>query len=176
MVWGHPRYGRLSRFADGGLKPADQERVARHLAKCARCREEVAVIRRVATVARALRMPTVSPAVLDDALARRWAGDRVLLPSSDPGAPEFTPRRVLSPVAALITLLVVAAMVSVGVLWADRPGPEATPADLGSGAVDTLGAGEAAPPAMLSLTPVQAAGDGAEGEAPAPDPGPESAQ
>jgi anti-sigma factor RsiW len=151
MIWGHPRYGRLSRFADGTLMASDQERVARHLARCTRCREEVAAVRRFGEWARELDMPRVSPAVLDDALARRWAGDRVLLPASDPGAREFAPRRVLSPVAAVITLLLVAALVSVGMLWAHRPTMESSPADMGAHPVDTLGGDVPMPPALLSL-------------------------
>lgn len=169
MLWGHPRYGRLSRFADGGLKRADQERVARHLAGCSRCREEVARIRRFGEVVRAVQMPRVSPAVLDDALARRWAGDRVLLPSSDPGASEFAPRRVFSPAAALITLLLVAALVSMGMLWAHRPDAQPSPADMGSQVVDTVGVDRTPVPAMLSLVPARP-GDDPEEEEPSPVP------
>lgn len=125
MTWitGHPGYRRLSRFADGELGAREQERVASHLAACPRCREEVALIRRMADAARQIPAPPASERLLQQALARRAAGERVLLPTSDAGAPSKRRPRTgrTAAIAAMLTLLVGSLVYSVQLLEADRP-------------------------------------------------------
>ncbi|MEJ2503701.1 MAG: zf-HC2 domain-containing protein [Gemmatimonadota bacterium] len=142
----------MSRFADGELDEPEHQRVTKHLARCPRCRDEVTLIRRLGDVTRDLATPRVSPAVLDDALARRWAGDRVLLPPSDPGAAQPSSRQFLSPLAALIVFLVATFLVSVGVLWASRPESAHAPPDAPPRAVEPVGT-LGSSPAALRLAP-----------------------
>ena len=115
MTFFHPRHARLSRYADGDLPVSRRARIATHLADCPHCRSRLRFIRHAGELARSLEAPRVSPAVLDDAIARRWAGERVLLSSEPPGARPSAPRRILSPIAAALTLLATAVLV-VGVI------------------------------------------------------------
>ncbi len=93
MFLRHPSFARLSRFADGELSGRRRERTARHLAECARCREEVAFIRRAGEVARSIPARPPSDDLLEDILERRAAGERVLLPTSNPDPPVRRRRR-----------------------------------------------------------------------------------
>ncbi|HSH44222.1 MAG TPA: zf-HC2 domain-containing protein, partial [Longimicrobiales bacterium] len=125
MIWltGHPGFQRLSRFADGTLRPREQARVASHLADCPRCREEVAMVRRMAETAREIPAPAISDHILRQALNRRAEGERVLLPTADAGAPPARQPKTsrLVAMAAMLTLLVGSLVLSVRVLEADRP-------------------------------------------------------
>lgn len=125
MIWitGHPGFRRLSRFADGELRAREQARVASHLADCPRCREDVALVRRMARAARTMPTPRASDELLQQALARRAASERVLLPTTDAGAPATARPRTArtAAIAAMLTLLVGSLVVSVRMLEADRP-------------------------------------------------------
>ena len=125
----HPRDRDLNRFADGALGEPVHGRVAAHLADCTRCRDEVALIRRMSDVARTIPTPIATDEVLRRALARRTGGERVLLPLSDAGAPRPAAPRRFAPaaIAALLTLMIASLVVSVRVLEADRPGLQVLP-------------------------------------------------
>jgi hypothetical protein len=128
-IVGHPGYGRLNRFADGGLTDREHARVADHLAQCARCREDVTFIRTTGDAARALPTPPVAAEALETILRRRAAGDRVILPVADAGPDrERPPRRSAAAAAVAMLAVFTAGMVfSVGVLQADRPGLRIVP-------------------------------------------------
>ena len=71
----HPAEARLNRFADGDLDERDQARVAEHLAGCPRCREEVAIVRRLGEMTRSLPTPIAQDEVLRRVLGAnrgRW--------------------------------------------------------------------------------------------------------
>jgi thiol-disulfide isomerase/thioredoxin len=105
----HPRSFLLSAFADGALPHARRDRVAAHLAACARCRAAVESYRAIGSAAAALDPAPLPADGLAAVLARRAAGDRVILPVED--AP---PRRAMHPAlraAAGIVLLLAAAAV-----------------------------------------------------------------
>lgn len=87
----HPREGELNRFADNELPPRIRARVARHLESCVRCRTLVGDTTSLGAAARALATPAVPDGALDRILARRDRGDRVIVPTADPGA-RSTPR------------------------------------------------------------------------------------
>lgn len=123
----HPGYPTLNRFADGELEPAEARRVSAHLAKCSRCRAEVAFIRRAGEVARSIETPPVPAAILDRVLERRAEGERVLLPLESPGAAPPARRRLIPAAAAAIVLFAAGLFLTTGVLEADRGGLHVTP-------------------------------------------------
>ncbi len=124
MIWilGHPPFERLSRFADGELDNARRARVAAHLASCERCRDTIRFIHELGEAARNLPAPEPPADVVPRFLARRAAGVRVILPTSDPIPLEPERRRTLpAAIAASIALFVAGALlVSVPRLNADR--------------------------------------------------------
>lgn len=123
----HPSYAALNRFADGELKSRRHRRVADHLAGCSRCRQEVAFIRRAGDLARSLDPPATPEGLLDDVLARRAAGERVLLPLQSPGA-DTPPRLRVFPAAAAALVLVTATLfLFTSLLEADRGGLDLEP-------------------------------------------------
>lgn len=104
----HPRFTSLARYAAGGPDDRDRARIAAHLAACARCRESVASLRRADAAAREAHVPAPPAGALERVLARRAAGERVILPAAEPQAPPRR-RRLLPAVAASLVLLVAAA-------------------------------------------------------------------
>jgi hypothetical protein len=77
----HPRNTTLNRYADRTLDPSRMRRVSEHLIGCLRCRENVDQINDLGTRARAGIAPVASSEMLDRILARRQAGERVILPT-----------------------------------------------------------------------------------------------
>jgi thiol-disulfide isomerase/thioredoxin len=121
----HPRSFLLSAFADGALPPARRDRVAAHLAACARCRATVESYRALGAAASSLAAAPLPADGLAAVLARRAAGERVILPVED--AP---PRRAAHPAlraAAGIVLLLVSAAV---LMVASAPRLEAVSSEL----------------------------------------------
>ncbi|HET7462347.1 MAG TPA: hypothetical protein VFJ82_13925, partial [Longimicrobium sp.] len=100
----HPRVATLSRHADGA---APGPRLAAHLLRCPRCRAAVDEMRALAESARAAPVPLPAPDALERILARRAAGERVLLPA-DP-APAARPRVARRGVLVAAAVLVLAA-------------------------------------------------------------------
>ena len=119
---GHPRFERLSRYADGELEGPERERVASHLARCERCRDTIRFVRELGETARHLPAPEPPADVVPRFLARRAAGERVILPTADPVPIESERRPVLpAAAAAVLALFIVGALlVSVPRLDADR--------------------------------------------------------
>lgn len=76
----HPTFRRLVRFADGDLGGKKKGRTAAHLRRCPGCREKVAFLRSLSATARRAPEPDPPAEALEEVLARRDAGDRVILP------------------------------------------------------------------------------------------------
>ncbi|NOT06782.1 MAG: hypothetical protein HOP28_01115 [Gemmatimonadales bacterium] len=110
----HPRFRTLVDWAAGRMAEPARRRVSDHLAQCDRCRTRVARIREIRHQAAAAAAVELPPGALEAVLARRAAGNEVLLPS-DPG-PNLTrsPARVA---AGVLLVLGVA-----GTLFAAVPG------------------------------------------------------
>ncbi len=105
----HPSFRRLSLHADGDLDAQAQHRVAGHLERCARCRAAVERIRLLDAEARALPAPPLRPDSLERVLARREAGEQVLLPLGDPPVRRAARLRGWAAAAAVVAAVVVGA-------------------------------------------------------------------
>lgn len=79
----HPSGNALQRFGDEGSEGARSKRVARHLASCARCRQEIAAVRALGDAARSAPKPEIAKDAWDRIAEQRRAGARVLLPLDD---------------------------------------------------------------------------------------------
>lgn len=104
----HPRFRTLARIADGELPPGRAERTAAHLERCARCREKVRFLRSLSSVAERAPEPEPPADALEKVLARRDAGDRVILPAGDTAerAPEDRRSKIGPGLAAAALILV----------------------------------------------------------------------
>jgi hypothetical protein len=82
----HPRAGALERFAEAASHGTAAERadVARHLVRCARCRETVAFRRSLRDGVQRLPVPAPSDDLLARVLADRAQGARAILPVAPP--------------------------------------------------------------------------------------------
>lgn len=90
------------------LSPPKRDRVRTHLADCQRCRDELAFARETRAALRAVTTPRAAPDTLDRILARRRAGERVILPAD---VPRERPRRRLAvPIAVGATLVAAVAI------------------------------------------------------------------
>ncbi|MFQ5891035.1 MAG: anti-sigma factor family protein, partial [Gemmatimonadota bacterium] len=86
----HTSFLELSRFADQTLGRKERQRVQAHLHECARCRERLSFIRELGQAARQIHHPRPPNELLAEILAKRAAGERVILPAA---APSFSRRR-----------------------------------------------------------------------------------
>ncbi len=108
MTWfRHPGFRRLERLSDGDCTPEEARRLREHLADCSRCREELAFLRSLDRTIREISTPRPPPGILEEALARREAGERRILPVEDP--PPAPRRRAGGLAAAAAALAVIAA-------------------------------------------------------------------
>jgi peroxiredoxin len=114
----HPSARTLSDFVDGELARDRAVRVARHVAACERCRAFVWSCRRIDAAAAGIVTPALSPQLREHVLARRAAGDDVILPAAD----ERSVRRA-SPRYARVAVIAAALAVSaaVGMLLIGAP-------------------------------------------------------
>jgi len=81
----HLGFDVLYRFADGDLDdPKEARAVQEHLQRCPKCRTELAFIYRLKRGAREISYPKPPDGLLERALARRAAGERVILPTEAP--------------------------------------------------------------------------------------------
>jgi len=104
----HPTARALGRHADGDDR---DPRLAAHLLRCDRCRRAVDALRSPGDAARAAAAPPPPADALDRILARRAAGDRVLLPVDGPApAPRALPRRAMLAAAAVALLVIAGAL------------------------------------------------------------------
>lgn len=132
LILVHPSYARLSRFADGELAGRRHTRVAKHLARCAHCRDEVAFIRRAGELARAIPTPSPADEILDGILARRRSGERIILPTTDTGA-AVRWRRWLPTIILVLAALIAALALSARVFEAKKVGLRLLPEHPGRG-------------------------------------------
>ena len=124
MTWlfSHPSANALSRFATAEVSAADRRRLSLHLAGCARCRGIVASHRSVAAAAAGEPHPVAPAGELHRILARRAAGERVILPTADPSR-----RQKRQPWAALATAAGIAAILASALVVR---APEVTASDI----------------------------------------------
>lgn len=124
----------------GDLPPRKRDRVRSHLAGCQRCRDELTFVREARQVARSATSPAATEAGLATILARRRAGDRVILPVDAPAAQA---RRRVAPAAAVAASLILAVAIAAQFvatrLQGPEPGPATTTAPPGSAADPPVG-------------------------------------
>ena len=112
----HPRFRTLCRYVEGDLVQRQRSRIAEHLAKCTRCRGEFSFLRELETAAQEegrqngplSEVPGDRSRELETILARRAAGERVILPVSS-RLPRPSRDVTLPRMAAAAALLAVAA-------------------------------------------------------------------
>jgi hypothetical protein len=78
----HPNRRRLEAYADGTLAGARARAVAAHLVRCPRCSRRLDALRSLERAAAGLAAPAPDPTLIDRALARRVAGERLILPAA----------------------------------------------------------------------------------------------
>ncbi len=100
---GHVSFSKLCDFAAGELAGKKRARVADHLAGCSVCRRKVVSIRDLDERLRSLPDEKPPVEILERVLARRAAGERVVLPLSDPFP--ALPKRLGMIAAALVALV-----------------------------------------------------------------------
>ena len=108
MTWfdRHPGKRLLGRYADDELDVEVRGSVYSHLVGCSRCRERVAYVQSLGEAAANLSHPRPPEELLDQILARRRDGERVILPSPD-AIPEPRIPSPLRPLFATIAILVI---------------------------------------------------------------------
>lgn len=79
----HPDAAALTRATDDALTEEEHASVSAHVAECVACAEDVTAARALAMRVRLAPVDAAPRSVIDGALARRRAGERVLLPVSD---------------------------------------------------------------------------------------------
>ena len=89
----HPRFERLSEYADGMLSGAIADRVSAHLESCAACRREVATVREMDAALGDVPVPALPDDLFDRIVQRREADVRTLLPEAPVHMPRRMPRR-----------------------------------------------------------------------------------
>ncbi|HEV7586936.1 MAG TPA: TlpA disulfide reductase family protein [Longimicrobium sp.] len=104
----HPRLRTLDRYADAAGQ--GDPRLAAHLLRCARCRRAVDHVRALRDAARSAPVPPPAADALERILARRAAGDRVILPVAAVRGRANLPRRGALAAAAVALLVVSAAL------------------------------------------------------------------
>lgn len=107
----HPRFERVSEYADGTLAATSAARVASHLESCARCRREVAMIRETDEALREVPVPGLPDDMFERILRRREADVRTLVPD----APVFMPRRSWKSIAVAAGVVILAAFAGIAV-------------------------------------------------------------
>ena len=107
----HPSERTLHRFADNDMSGSPAERIASHVSVCPHCRARIRFIRALARAASAQLEIEPPAGVLERALARRAAGERIQLPLYDPPRPRSA--RALAR-AAILGIAIVGGIVTLG--------------------------------------------------------------
>ena len=101
----HPREATLHRYADRTLDADALRAVSVHLIGCRRCRALADGIQRLRDAVRAEPVPVAPQAMFERVLARRAAGERVILPAGDVPHASTNPRwRVFAAAAVVIAV------------------------------------------------------------------------
>lgn len=133
MIWIflHPGDRRLNQFTDDGLRLAERRRVAAHLIRCRRCRQEVESIHTLGDSLRAIPTPGPRAELLARIAATLHAGEAVILPDPLPLAPRRWRWGALTRIAALLAVLLAASLLIVETpsLTAYRTALEIAPAE-----------------------------------------------
>ena len=108
-TWWHPRRIILSRYVDRGLDASAMRSVSKHLIACRRCKSEVDRVKRLGELARADIAPGATSAIFERIIARREAGERVILPLADK-TPSSTRRQWILVAAAAVVIVGSAAL------------------------------------------------------------------
>lgn len=103
---GHPGTATLNRYVDGELTAAQSRRVSTHVMACRTCRGFTDGVNQLRANARALPTDDVPRELLDRVLARRAAGERMILPVTD-AAPRRSPNVAALSVAASAVIAIV---------------------------------------------------------------------
>lgn len=114
----HPDTHTLSDFVDGELSQAHARRVATHVAACERCHAYVWSCRRTDAAAQELHTPALPGGLRARVLARRAAGDDVILPTFDTPGPQ---RRAVPLARAGVIAGVLAASAVIGMFVIGTP-------------------------------------------------------
>ena len=102
----HPGTDAIHQYLGDELDPRSRARVAAHLADCSACRSKVQGWRAVSREIREGPVPPPAPDLFDRIVARRAAGERVILPLAGSERPRRD-RQWISVVAAVVVALVV---------------------------------------------------------------------
>jgi len=111
------------------LPPRRRDRVRRHLADCQRCRDDLTFVRSFRDLAAEVTAPAAPAHGLARVLARREAGERVILPADVP--PARPRRRVAVPLAIAVTAVAavaITAQLAVRAVRLHQPESAAAPA------------------------------------------------
>ena len=123
----HPTFRTLSDFADGVLDSTRSRRVARHLERCVQCREKLWSIRALDAAAQEIPVPAMPADLLQRTLARRTAGEEVILPRVEDEAPASHDARKPWRAAAIAAAVLLAAST---LLWRSTDRLEAEASEL----------------------------------------------
>jgi len=107
----HPRNTTLNRYADRSLDPVSIRRVSAHLIGCMRCRQTVDQINDLGARVRVESAPVASMEMLDRILARRQAGERVILPIPELSQARTAPRWRMAAAAGFLVIAGTAAAI-----------------------------------------------------------------
>ena len=104
--WWHPRRMTLDRYADRALDATAMRSVSEHLIACRTCKREVDRIKALGEIARADIAAGATSMMFERILARREAGERVILPVAE--KEPLSTRRPWNLVAAAAVVVIAA--------------------------------------------------------------------
>ena len=102
----HPELDRLRAFTTGELPGGARAELAEHLAACADCRHETALVRDLRLAAAEVTMVAPRPGLWAEIEARREAGEARVLPAADGSAPGGRATRHWARAAAVVLLCI----------------------------------------------------------------------
>lgn len=111
----HPGFDRLCDYVDAGEESPDWRGVRTHLRSCTRCRDEVAWLRQLHEEATKLGPVEPPPGLFEKVLARRAAGERIILQTHGPILPDEAERSWHRPGGSTWPVAVLGSLLAVGV-------------------------------------------------------------